>query len=87
MVGLKKGNGDFYMKKTGIIFFLILSMTFGTNTFGQAQQAIFSTQTIKKTKTGNQCEITLTNGPVQTMAWCQSPCQRMYGNLPGVKCP
>lgn len=74
------------MKKARFFTFLILSITFGIEAFGQVQ-ANFNTQTIKKSKTENRCEITLTNGQVQLIDWCRSPCQRMYGNLPGNTCP
>ncbi len=66
--------------------FLIGLMVLGFSIEGFCQTAKFSTETIKK-EGKDQCKIVGQNGNPIIMSWCGSPCEKMYGRLPGVTCP
>jgi hypothetical protein len=72
------------MNQSFLFFIALIGLGFISEGF--CQTAPFSTSNIKKIEK-DQCQIVVLIGSPIIMPWCGSPCEKMYGRLPGVKCP
>jgi hypothetical protein len=73
------------MNQSFLFFIALIGLGFISEGFCQTT-APFSTSNIKKIEK-DQCQIVIPSGNTIKMSWCGSPCEKMYGRLPGLKCP
>jgi hypothetical protein len=69
------------MKTFSISRYIFLALIIFPFSLAAQSNQLYTTTEIKKD--GDKCKI----GSNQPIDWCKSPCEKMYGNLPKLKCP